>query len=81
MYDGNKIIIGLVIFGLLILSPILYNTIGKASVPPEPDINTPEINKMIEKNVICPRSIGICARDFILLSKEEESAFGYKQND
>jgi hypothetical protein len=56
MYDGNKIIIGLVIFGLLIISPILYNTIGKASVPPEPDINTPEINKMIEKKCVEPKS-------------------------
>jgi hypothetical protein len=56
MYDGWKIIIGIIIFIGIATFPILYD-IGKASVPPpEPKIDTPEIQKMAEKKCIEPKS-------------------------
>jgi hypothetical protein len=52
MYDGWKIIIGIIIFIGIATFPFLYD-IGKASVPPpEPKIDTPEIQKMAEKKCI-----------------------------
>jgi hypothetical protein len=56
MYDGWKIIIGIIIFIGIATFPILYD-IGKASVPPpEPKIDTPEIQKMAEKKCIESKS-------------------------
>jgi hypothetical protein len=56
MYDRWKIIIGIIIFIGIATFPILYD-IGKASVPPpEPKINTPEIQKMAEKKCIESKS-------------------------
>jgi hypothetical protein len=54
MYDGGKIIVGIIIFALLMIFPFVYN-IGKANVAPEPKIDTPEINKLIEKKCIEPK--------------------------
>ncbi|MFH0933394.1 MAG: sulfate reduction electron transfer complex DsrMKJOP subunit DsrJ [Nitrospirota bacterium] len=52
MYDGWKIIIGLIIFVGIATFPFLYD-IGKASVPPpDPKIDTPEIQKMAEKKCV-----------------------------
>ncbi|MGD0886841.1 MAG: hypothetical protein ABSA46_18525 [Thermodesulfovibrionales bacterium] len=42
IYDGGKIIIGLVIFVGLVTFPFFYN-IGKPNVKPEPKPDTPEI--------------------------------------
>jgi len=56
MYDGWKVIIGIIIFIGIATFPFLYD-IGKASVPPpEPKINTPEIQKMVEKKCVEPKS-------------------------
>jgi hypothetical protein len=56
MYDRWKIIIGIIIFIGIATFPILYD-IGKASVPPpEPKIDTPEIQKMAEKKCIESKS-------------------------
>jgi hypothetical protein len=56
MYDGWKIIIGIIIFIGIATFPFLYD-IGKASVPPpEPKIDTPEIQKMAEKKCIESKS-------------------------
>ncbi len=54
MYDGWKIIIGIIIFAGLMIFPILYDT-GKATPPPEPKIDTPEIQKMEVKQCIEPK--------------------------
>lgn len=52
MYDGWKIILGLIIFVGIATFPFFYD-MGKAAVPPpEPKIDTPEIQKMAEKKCI-----------------------------
>jgi len=56
MYDGWKIIIGLIIFVGIATFPFVYD-IGKASVPPpEPKLDTPEIEKMAVKKCIESKS-------------------------
>jgi len=55
MYDAWKIIIGLIIFFGLATFPFLYD-VGKAAKPPEPKIDTPEIQKMVEKKCIEAKS-------------------------
>jgi hypothetical protein len=56
MYDRWKIIIGIIIFIGIATFPILYD-MGKASVPPpDPKIDTPEIQKMAEKKCIESKS-------------------------
>lgn len=52
MYDGWKIIIGIIIFAGLMIFPFLYDT-GKATPPPEPKVDTPEILKLPEKERRC----------------------------
>jgi hypothetical protein len=57
MYDAEKIIAGLIIFLGLIAFPILYNAVsGKAALPPELDLNTPEIQQLQEKRCLEPTS-------------------------
>jgi len=51
IYDGGKIIIGLIIFVGLVTLPFFLN-VGKANVKPEPKIDTPEIQKLAEKKCI-----------------------------
>ena len=51
LYDGGKIIIGLIVFVGLFTFPFLYN-IGKANVMPDPKINTPAINELTEKKCV-----------------------------
>jgi hypothetical protein len=51
MYDGGKIITGLVIFFFLVTIPFLVN-IGKATPKPEPKIDTPVIQQMAVKKCI-----------------------------
>ena len=56
MYDGWKIIIGIIIFIGIATFPFFYD-FGKASAPPpDPKIDTPEIQKMVEKKCIEPKS-------------------------
>lgn len=56
MYDGSKIIIGLIIFVGIATFPFVYD-FGKASVPPpEPKLDTPEIQKMAVKKCIESKS-------------------------
>jgi len=56
MYDGWKVIIGIIIFLGIATFPILYD-VGKAAPPPiEPKIDTPEIQKMVEKKCVEPKS-------------------------
>jgi hypothetical protein len=51
MYDGWKIILGLIIFVGISTFPFLYER-GKATPPPDPKIDTPEIQKMVEKKCV-----------------------------
>ncbi len=52
MYDTGKIITGLIIFVILVTFPF-YNNIGKAISKPEPKVDTPEIQKLPEKERRC----------------------------
>ncbi|MEW6001074.1 MAG: sulfate reduction electron transfer complex DsrMKJOP subunit DsrJ [Nitrospirota bacterium] len=56
MYDGGKILIGLIIFAGLVTFP-LWNNIGKATVKPDPKIDTPEIQKMAVKKCVEPKAV------------------------
>lgn len=51
MYNGRKIIIGLVFFVLLVTSPFLFN-LGKNSKPPQVSLNTAAINQLETKQCI-----------------------------
>lgn len=51
MYNGSKIIAGLIIFVALATFPFLYN-IGKVNAKPEPKIDTPVIEQLKEKECI-----------------------------
>jgi len=56
MYDGWKIILGLIIFVGIATFPFIYD-MGKASVPPpKPNIETPEIQKMAVKKCVETKS-------------------------
>jgi hypothetical protein len=52
MYDGWKIIIGFIIFVGLIAFPVYYD-FGKATVTPDPKVDTPEIMKLPESERKC----------------------------
>lgn len=51
MYNGGKIITGLIVFVLLVTFPFLVN-FGATAKKPEPSIDTPEINKMAVKKCV-----------------------------
>jgi hypothetical protein len=51
MYDGGKIIIGLVIFVVLLTYPI-WSSLGRAVPAPKPSLETKEIERMTEKKCI-----------------------------
>lgn len=56
MYDGWKVIIGIIIFVGIATFPFIYD-MGKASVPPpKPNIETPEIQKMAVKKCVETKS-------------------------
>jgi len=51
LYGGGKIIIGLIIFFFLVTFPFFLNA-GKVNAKPEPKIDTPEIQKLVEKKCV-----------------------------
>lgn len=53
MYDSGKILTGLLIFALLLTFPVWYH-LGRATPPPEPDLNTPVIAGLAKKECIEP---------------------------
>ncbi len=57
MYNGGKIIIGLIIFVALFTFPFYYN-IGKVNAKPEPKIDTPAIQHLPpeDKHCVQPKS-------------------------
>lgn len=52
MYDGGKVIAGIIILFALIALPFLYN-MGKAAKVPEPKLDTPEIQRLPEEERVC----------------------------
>lgn len=58
MYDGGKIITGLIIFVAIVTFPLWYN-IGKTQVIPEPSLNTPIIQQLKVKKCIEPKQFMI----------------------
>ncbi|NWF76073.1 MAG: sulfate reduction electron transfer complex DsrMKJOP subunit DsrJ [Nitrospirae bacterium] len=55
MYNGGKIIIGLLIFVGLVITPFLFSG-EKATAKPDPKVNTPEILKLPESERKCIES-------------------------
>ena len=51
MYNGGKIIAGLIIFVLMITAPFLLN-VGQAHETPEISLDTPVINQLSEKQCV-----------------------------
>jgi hypothetical protein len=54
MYNGGKIITGLVIFVGIVAFPFLYTT-GTTAKKPEPKVDTPVIQKLAEKKCVEPK--------------------------
>jgi len=52
MYDGGKIITGIIIGVVLLTFPLWYN-LGRAAKKPDPKIDTPVIQKLPEKERKC----------------------------
>jgi len=55
MYNGGKIIVGLIIFVALFTFPFYYN-IGKVNAKPEPKIDTPAIQNLPPEEKHCVQS-------------------------
>jgi len=72
MYNGGKIITGLIIFVGLAATPFFYNS-GKTSVTPEPSIDTPAIQQLAEKQCVEPREF-MKANHMQLLNDWRDSA-------
>jgi len=54
IYDGGKVIIGIIILFAFLALPFFYNMgMGKAAKVPEPKIDTPAIQKLPEKERVC----------------------------
>lgn len=51
MYNGGKIIAGLIIFIALLAFPLYYN-LGKPAAMPEPKLNTPVIEQLEKKECV-----------------------------
>jgi hypothetical protein len=54
IYNGKPILTGLIIFICMATFPLWYN-MGKAAPPPQPKIDTVEIQRMVEKKCILPK--------------------------
>ncbi|OGW55518.1 MAG: menaquinol oxidoreductase [Nitrospirae bacterium RBG_13_43_8] len=72
MYDGWKIILGLIIFVGIATFPFVYD-VGKASIPPpEPKLDTPEIQKMAVKRCVESKSF-MAAEHMVMLNDWRDS--------
>lgn len=54
IYNGKKIIPGLLVFIALVTLPLWYN-MGKAAPVPDPKIDTPAIQQLAEKKCVLPK--------------------------
>ena len=66
MYNGGKILIGLIIFVGLVTFPFLYGGV-KATAKPDPKIDTPEILKMPENERKCVESTAYMKKEHMKL--------------
>lgn len=74
IYNGGKILIGLIVFFVLAAFPFLYN-MGKASAKPEPKVDTPEILKLPEAERKCVESKEFMKREHMqMLNDWRDSA-------
>jgi len=72
MYDGWKIILGLIVFVGITIFPFVYD-VGKASIPPpEPKLDTPEIQKMAVKKCVESKSF-MAAEHMVMLNSWRDS--------
>lgn len=69
MYDGWKIILGLVVFVIIVTLPFTMN-IGKAYVKPEPKIDTPEIQKLPQTERKCIESKDFMRKEHMKILNE-----------
>jgi len=53
LYDGNKVIVGLLIFFAIVTLPFWKN-VGKVIPAPQPKLDTPAIAKLAEKKCVMP---------------------------
>lgn len=67
MYDGAKIIAGLLVFAMLITFPLWYH-LGRATPPPQPDLNTPAIAQLPRKQ--CVESVSYMRSSHMELLKD-----------
>jgi hypothetical protein len=81
LYDGGKIIIGLLVFLAFAAFP-LYNNIGKVSAKPEPKLDTPAILQMPESERKCVETKAFMRTEHMqLLNNWRDSVVrdGYRQ--
>ncbi len=69
MYNGGKIIIGIVIFLGIIISPFLL-TGEKSTATPDPKVDTPEILRMPENERTCVESKDYMKREHMKMLNE-----------
>lgn len=69
MYNGGKIIIGLLIFVGLVALPFIFSG-EKATAKPDPKVDTPEIMKMPEQDRKCVESKAFMKREHMKLLNE-----------
>jgi hypothetical protein len=81
LYDGGKIIIGILVFLAFALFP-LYNNIGKVNAKPEPKLDTPAILQMPEQERKCVESKAFMRTEHMQLINNWRDAVvrdGYRQ--
>jgi hypothetical protein len=81
LYDGGKILIGLLVFAAIATFPFYYN-IGKVNAKPEPKLDTPVILQMPELERKCVESKAFMRTEHMqLLNNWRDSVVrdGYRQ--
>jgi hypothetical protein len=81
LYDGGKILIGLLVFVAIATFPFYYN-IGKVNAKPEPKLDTPAILQMPEQERKCVESKAFMRTEHMqLLNNWRDSVVrdGYRQ--
>ena len=69
MYNGGKILVGLLIFVGLVTFPY-WNNFGKATVKPDPKLDTPEILKLPENERRCVEATSFIKTEHMKLLNE-----------
>ncbi len=69
MYNGGKIIIGIIIFVGLVAFPFFYHG-SKAGIKPDPKLDTPEILKLPENERRCVESKVFMTKEHMKLLNE-----------